>query len=168
MRNFVFFLFGFLCYSFTIAQQSPQYNGLLWRISGNGLKAPSYLYGTMHVSNKVAFHLSETFFDAIAQADIIALEGNPEFWLEEITQSPLMEEMNRYANSTYQPDLYNAFVPYQPNQIDLGDFLAREDNILNNFLWRTSGVEQNFEEQTYLDLFIFQAAKKSWKACCCP
>lgn len=163
MRNFVFFLFGFLCYSFTIAQQSPQYNGLLWRISGNGLKAPSYLYGTMHVSNKVAFHLSETFFDAIAQADIIALEGNPEFWLEEITQSPLMEEMNRYANSTYQPDLYNAFVPYQPNQIDLGDFLAREDNILNNFLWRTSGVEQNFEEQTYLDLFIFQAAKKAGK-----
>ena len=163
MRLLSTFLFIVFIAQNASAQETPQNNGLLWKISGNGLTEPSYLYGTMHVSNRVAFHLSETFFKAIEEADIVALEGNPEFWINEITSSALMEEMSMYSRSTYQPDLYGAFIPYQPNQIDLGTYLAREDNILNSFLWRTSGVEQNFEEQTYLDLFIFQAGKKAGK-----
>ena len=61
---------------FSFAQINKDYQGLLWKISGNGLEEPSYLYGTMHVSNRVAFHLSETFFDALDNADIIALETN--------------------------------------------------------------------------------------------
>lgn len=38
------------------------YQSLLWQISGKGLKKPSYLYGTMHVSNKIAFNLGDSFF----------------------------------------------------------------------------------------------------------
>ena len=42
------------------------YPSLLWEISGNGLKKPSYLFGSMHVSNKMVFHLSDSFYTAIA------------------------------------------------------------------------------------------------------
>ena len=52
---------------------SRMYQGLLWEISGNGLDKPSYLYGTMHVSKKVAFHLSDTFFIALKNVDKVAL-----------------------------------------------------------------------------------------------
>ena len=62
---------------FTFAQ-NPEYQSLLWKISGNGLDKPSFLYGTMHVSNKVAFHLSDSFYKAIKSVDIVSLEINPE------------------------------------------------------------------------------------------
>ena len=63
------------------SQTSKKYPSLLWKISGNGLKKPSYLYGTMHVSNRVAYHLSEQFFDALKSVDVVGLETNPGDWL---------------------------------------------------------------------------------------
>ena len=65
--------------------QTEEDRGLLWKISGNGLDKPSFLYGTMHVSNKVAFHLSDSFYKAIESVDIVSLEINPETWMETMT-----------------------------------------------------------------------------------
>src|SRR6476619_7050423 len=65
-----------------VAQRVPstKYPSLLWEITGNGLKKPSYLVGTMHVSSKLAFHLSDSFYYAIRKVDAVALELNPELW----------------------------------------------------------------------------------------
>src|SRR6478672_107084 len=60
--------------------KDKKYQSLLWEISGNGLKKPSYLFGTMHVSNKLAFHLSDSFYNAIQHTDMVALELNPVNW----------------------------------------------------------------------------------------
>ncbi|KAB2807026.1 TraB/GumN family protein [Phaeocystidibacter luteus] len=147
------------------AQVSKDYQGLLWKISGNGLEEPSYLYGTMHVSNRVAFHLSETFFDAIDNADIIALETNPEMWVEELTNSALhndyYEIQSRY--SRYNMPLYSSFLAEMPQQQDWEYFLAQDQGMLNNLLYRKNPYDQDFAENTYLDLFIFQAGKKGGK-----
>ena len=150
---------------FSQNSSSEKDQGLLWKISGNGLKNPSYLYGTMHVSNKVAFHLSESFFNALNSAEVIALEGNPEFWMKELATSTLIHDMNAFNYGYQQPnaDLYSSFIPYEPSQSDLAYYLSHDEDMLNSFLWRTSQVEQDFEEQTYLDLYIFQAGKKTGK-----
>ena len=151
---------------FSFAQINKDYQGLLWKISGNGLEEPSYLYGTMHVSNRVAFHLSETFFDALDNADIIALETNPETWVEELTSSQLyhdfFEMSYRYAGS--RNPLYSSFVPYEPQQQDWEYYLSRDQDMLNSLLYRLDQSEQDFAENTYLDLFIFQAGKKGGKS----
>lgn len=55
--------------SFGVSGQS-----LLWEISGNGLKKPSYLYGTMHVTDPRVFQLTEPAVKAFTKADILALE----------------------------------------------------------------------------------------------
>jgi uncharacterized protein YbaP (TraB family) len=60
--------------------KQPQYPSLLWEITGNGLTKPSYLFGTMHVSSKLVFHLSDSFYYAIKSVDAVALELNPETW----------------------------------------------------------------------------------------
>ena len=39
---------------------NPDDNSLLWEISGNGLKKPSYLFGTFHILCKQDVHFSET------------------------------------------------------------------------------------------------------------
>src|SRR6195952_4393559 len=66
---------------FSSAQKNnSSYPSLLWEITGNGLKKPSYLFGTMHVSNKMVFHLSDSFYYAMKSVDAVALELNPDIW----------------------------------------------------------------------------------------
>src|SRR6266496_767709 len=64
-----------------------KYPSLLWEITGNGLQKPSYLFGTMHVSDKLAFHLGDSFYHAIKNVQMVALETNPEFWQDDYSKS---------------------------------------------------------------------------------
>lgn len=49
-------------------------NTLLWEISGNGLKKPSYLFGTMHILCAEDAQLSENLKDIIKNSDQIYFE----------------------------------------------------------------------------------------------
>ncbi|WP_077400979.1 TraB/GumN family protein [Cellulophaga omnivescoria] len=143
-------LLFFLC--FGTAQEK---NSLLWEISGNGLKQTSYLYGTMHVSKKVAFRLDDVFYESLLKSDVVALESDPATWLEE----DITETAVRY---NYVPKGFYAssFIMNNPETEEVGSYLAFEDRILNGLLYRTNSFAQDFEEETYLDMFIYQAGQK--------
>ncbi len=49
---------------------------LLWRISGNDLEKPSYLYGTIHMINKEDYFLTEPTKKAFNESDRVAFEVN--------------------------------------------------------------------------------------------
>ncbi len=49
-------------------------NSLLWRVSGNGLEKPSYLYGTVHIICSEDAALSENFKKIIRKADAVYFE----------------------------------------------------------------------------------------------
>ncbi|MEN8789151.1 MAG: TraB/GumN family protein [Flavobacteriaceae bacterium] len=150
----------FLCLSFVLKAQDR--NSLLWEISGNGLTESSYLYGTMHVSKKIAFRLDDVFFEALQNSDIVALESDPDTWLDnEIHHSP-----NGYGlgygfegKGFYR----NAFLLEAPEVKEIAAYLAFDDRLINNILYRTNEYDQNFEEETYLDMFIYQAGAKFGK-----
>ena len=69
-----------------INTNSKKYPSLFWEITGNGLSRPSYLFGTMHVSSKLVFHLPDSFYLAIKNVDVVALETNPESWQEDLVK----------------------------------------------------------------------------------
>lgn len=69
MRPFIFLLSSFLC---TVSW--GQYNSLLWKISGNGLSEPSYLYGTMHTKDARVFAFSDSVMPAFNRASAYAME----------------------------------------------------------------------------------------------
>ncbi len=54
--------------------QNSGNNTLLWKISGNGLSKPSYLFGTIHLLCANDLQLSDSLKAAIAQADQVFLE----------------------------------------------------------------------------------------------
>lgn len=56
---------------------SAQYNSLLWKISGNGLKQPSFLYGTMHTSDARVFAFSDSVMPFLNSARAYAMELDP-------------------------------------------------------------------------------------------
>src|SRR6201989_1596321 len=93
--------------SFSVAAQTPQkkYPALLWEITGNGLKKPSYLFGTMHVSSKLVFHLSDSFYLDIKSADVVALELDPQLWQDQLFKFENMELNLRFYTQGSPNDL---------------------------------------------------------------
>ncbi len=146
---------AFLCLSFVLKAQDR--NSLLWEISGNGLNESSYLYGTMHVSKKIAFRLDDVFFEALQSSEIVALESDPDTWLDnEIHRSPDGYDSGFDSKGFYR----NAFLLEAPEIKEIAAYLAFDDRLINNILYRTNEYAQNFEEETYLDMFIYQAGAK--------
>jgi uncharacterized protein YbaP (TraB family) len=182
-------LFVLLC-SFVINKataQSPKpekkYPSLLWEITGNGLKKPSYLFGTMHVSNKMVFHLSDSFFLSIKKADVVGLELNSETWQTEMnTVEKQKESFYKFYGSGYNSDYsktikgfgndggYGSFglkdITFRMNNqyLELVKYALQETPfIINSLLYRTKDYRQDFEENTFLDMYIYQTGKKLGK-----
>lgn len=161
-----FTLFCICISGFTLHSQSPgKQKGLLWQISGNGLKKPSYVYGTMHVSQKIAFHLGDSFYIALSKADVVALEQNLDSvihrWISE-SESENPEDANKvYPRSSY--DFLNlfSFTLNSYNKALIQRKLSAEAREVNYLL--TRGEQDDFEEDAWLDLYIYQIAKKLGK-----
>jgi uncharacterized protein len=58
----------------SFAQKNKLENTLLWKISGNGLEKPSYLFGTIHMLCKEDAFLSTKLVEAIEKSDRVYLE----------------------------------------------------------------------------------------------
>lgn len=55
----LFFVTAIVLYSYASAAQVKEENSLLWEISGNGLKTPSYLFGTIHMICKEDYFMAD-------------------------------------------------------------------------------------------------------------
>lgn len=156
-------------YSFTQKKESKvkeeKYQSLLWEIQKPNSTEKSYLYGTMHVSSKVAFHLTDSFYVALKSVDIVGLETNPEFWMEDMLNSDVYSFYLHNGFKIPSHGFYsNAFSLEPIDKRGLRYLLATDSRFSNNLLYRKSyGFENNFQEDTYLDMFIFQAGKKLGK-----
>jgi uncharacterized protein YbaP (TraB family) len=62
------------CSSSKKATVPVQENALLWEVSGKGLKAPSYVYGTIHMICSVDYRMSDTITQAFNQSRQLYLE----------------------------------------------------------------------------------------------
>lgn len=155
MRYLIAALFSF--YFLTVPAQEA--NSLLWEISGNGLQESSYLYGTMHVSRRIAFRLDDVFYDALDKSEVVALESDPGTWLDNDALSGLMgygQGNGFYAKGFYQ----HSFAVKNPSKEEMATYLAFNDSRVNGILYRSNSYSEDFEEETYLDMFIYQAGKK--------
>lgn len=161
-----------LCIVSLQAQNKPEkMTGLLWEISGKGISKPGYLYGTMHVSEKLVFNLSDTFFIALRNVDMVALETNHDEWqqftddLSDDDEDGLMALRNPYAGygrAGYQ-NLYNeSFRFAAPENELLSAMLSWKPAMSNEFLYRSNQYRQEYERR-YLPRPIHFSGRKLGK-----
>ena len=141
------------------------YPSILWEISGNGLQRPSFLFGSMHISNKEVFHLSDSFYMAIKSCDVVALEVDPNEWQPDMFR---LEEAQRvqhlYGYAATDADYISENDFRQRNYTDqLIAALREEPFVMNGLLYRTTTPLANFQEDTYLDLYIYQTGRRLGK-----
>lgn len=131
------------------------------------MKKPSYLIGTMHVSSKLAFNLPDSFYIAVRNAQVVALETNPETWQEDMSKYDFAGgndySSSVYGNYTSMPNEYLRISTLKFFKYDskIERALYSNPSTINNLLYRTYGNESSdFEEDTYLDMYIYQCGKK--------
>jgi uncharacterized protein YbaP (TraB family) len=148
------------------AQQKTEkkYPALLWEITGNGLKKPSYLFGTMHVSSKLVFHLSDSFYVDIKSTDVVALELDPQLWQDQLFRFENMESNLKFYTQGAPNDFVNEkSFQLEPYDDRLKSAFSDEPTVINGLLYRTYRTRADFEEDTYLDLYIYQTGRKLGK-----
>jgi uncharacterized protein YbaP (TraB family) len=135
-RFFLVIALQFLCLSLSKAQG----NSLLWRVSGNGLHAPSYLYGTMHSKDSRVFHFPDSVMAAFDACEAFAMEVilNPEIQMQ-VMRSVMMD------STTILPNLLT------PEQYDSAD----------RFCWRNLGYSLSVFDHikpVYTSVILAQAS----------
>ncbi|HMH22054.1 MAG TPA: TraB/GumN family protein [Puia sp.] len=141
-----------------------KYPTLLWEITGNGLQKTSYLFGTMHVSSKMVFHLSDSFYLDIKNSDVVALELDPQLWQDQLFRFESMQNNLRFYTQGSPGDYLNErSFQLEKYEDQLRSALSEEPSIINGLLYRSMRARADFEEDTYLDLYIYQTGKKLGK-----
>ncbi len=148
-------------------EKEDRTKSIFWEIKKTPTSSPSYIYGTMHVSRKVAFKVPRQFFDAVESVDMVALESSPESWQREIDGDTLLshiaETFNR-SNNDYllsKKDIFTRMLGIFPIYKGyLKWLISRKSVLANQLLFRSDQMNQDFSEDTYLDFFIFQMGKK--------
>ena len=144
------FFISLLITSFVQAQNKS----LFWEISGNGLSKSSYLYGTMHVNDKVSFHLSDLFFKNLLGSDIVANESNPETWTD-------LNDLMKNKDYNIYNKFYTEFYLFPTTKENIKTIFNNDNaRFFRSMLSGVEGEQADFQESTVLDMFIFQTGKK--------
>ncbi|MFY7840358.1 MAG: TraB/GumN family protein, partial [Lacibacter sp.] len=165
-KPFAVFIFLIVC-SATFGQvnkKPSKYPSLFWEITRKGSNKPSYLFGTMHVSSKLVYNLPDSFYMGIKNVQVVALENDMAYWQQDMDKYDLdpmsfITKRNRGGDNlsinTFKVHKYEELIKYA---------LASNPSVINNLLYRTyGGKTSDFEEDTFLDMFIYQCGKKYGK-----
>ena len=159
------FLFLFLL-GFLIGKS--QYQSLLWKISGNGLSEPSFLYGTMHTCDARVFAFSDSVMPFFISAKAYAMELDPKEAFNQSLISKLMMGKNYSLKKMIPEHEYNVLDSIVKKQI--GFSVAIFDNVAPVFTMTileagemdlNDSDKKNNEE--VLDLYFYKQAKKKKK-----
>jgi len=102
----LFILFISFYSSTGFSQQKSNYS-LLWRISGNGLSKPSYLFGTMHVKDKRVFNFSDSVMLCLQKCSRFALEVHPDTIMSKMFQLLENNDSLRSIDKLLSKEQYN-------------------------------------------------------------
>lgn len=147
---------------FLLSAQLPK--TLLWRISGNGLTQPSYLYGTMHLNDQRLFNFGDSVYRAIEKTAGLAIEVSP----DELCAYIVNEMFDELENDKRLEDIldkkdYRQYSKALSKKFDkpASEITAR-DVVREKNKW-VQDLMQNGEMPTFLDAYLYNIARRQGK-----
>ncbi len=137
---------------------------LLWRITGNGLQKPSYLFGTMHLTDKRLFNFGDSVYNAIEKTDGLAMEVNPDEMvaymlnkmMDDATSGKKLQEILK--GDDYKK--YSARLAKKFNKP--ADEVTTTDVYKEKNKWMTEYMQKG-EMPTFVDAYLYNIAKRQGK-----
>ena len=140
-------------------------SSLLWKIFGNGLKAPSYLYGTVHSFDKRAFGFAKLAGSYIGKCESFGMEINMEN-LGDVNIFSMMKYLTMPGDTTLEmlmtPEQYAKLGKFVSDSMHLA--LAMFDRIKPMFLLgMQEGMSMSEDSSVFLDQYLMNKAKEAEK-----
>ncbi len=110
------------------------HNSLLWKINGEQLPHPSYLFGTMHVRDKRAFKQLDTLYEVIGACEGYAAEFHLEEGFGEMEAKAMQLPAGQRLSNLIPPKKFNRYrqVLLKSTGLDIANFdLALPFVVLN-------------------------------------
>src|SRR5215831_18422914 len=149
--------------------QSQSNNSLLWRISGNGLSKPSYLFGTMHVYDKKAFNFKDSLYIFLQQAEGFALEFNPDSAnaIMDAYFNGSLKTSDKPSSKFYPPKFDTAHMQtISKKSRGKKTFVSDEKkDMVDEFVTRLVADDKKQENSmnTFMDAYLYKMAKQGEK-----
>lgn len=159
--RFCILLFILVIGAFNLQGQHKKNYSLLWRIEGNGLESPSYLFGTMHVKDARAFNFSDSVLLAIEKTDYFALELQPDSMLNNIFNKYFEDDeafRHLFDDNEYQK-LNDRFK--EEKGFDLDKLNIKNPILIRSLLTPSSSKPD--DKQTFVDAYLYGIAKTQQK-----
>jgi uncharacterized protein YbaP (TraB family) len=162
IKNYLLLLAAIACLQIAKAQKLS--STLLWKISGNGLQKPSYLYGTMHLTDERVFNLGDSVYKAIENCDGFATEIDP----AEFTPLVIDEAKKYYAESVRLKDVLHKDEFKKYGKVLAKKLNKNEDDITTADILREKNkwIQESYSTgkmQTFLDVYLFDIARRQGK-----
>jgi len=132
---------------------------LLWKITGKGLKEPSYLYGTIHIQDKRAFEFDDTVLTILKSCKAYAMELNPEnINPEELKKFMIMKKYT--LKDLLSSEEYNKLDKYLKEKTGSGVFIF---NKTKPFFIQSQLMQMSMQKDMdkALDLYFLNLAKEN-------
>lgn len=146
------------------AAAQKENNTLLWKISGNGIERPSYLFGTIHMLCKEDAFLSDNLVKAIKNADRVYLELDMDNLFELLG---IVTKMKMKGDTTLAdlltPEEYEITKAYFEKNVTMLPFSTLETYkplVASSMLMEAGMV---CDEQVAMETLIMEEAKKNGK-----
>jgi uncharacterized protein YbaP (TraB family) len=148
----------------SFAQGNKENNTLLWKISGNGIAKPSYLFGTVHMICKEDAFLSNNLVNAIKDADRVYLELDMDN-LFEMVGAMMKMKMNNDTTlaDLLTPEEYQLAKKYFEEKVTMLPFSVLETYkplVASSLLMESSMV---CDAQVAMEQLVMEEAKKNGK-----
>ena len=160
---FILALANFGLVSPILGQSSKDINHLLWRISGRGLSTPSYLYGTIHLSDKRVFNFGDSLYSAFEKSDGYAMELNPDSLLIDYFENKDDEDSSILVKDAVNKKLYEKAKKKLAEKLGKpADKITVKDlrSYHNSWMYKMS---PGTSMQSFMDAYLYNAAKKAGK-----
>src|SRR5205085_1014948 len=96
--------------------------------------------------------------------DAVALELNPEGWQDQMFRLQKAQiDLGKFTRPIMNDYINEKSFQLQKYEDDVKRALSEEPTVVNNLLYRSYQTRADFEENTYLDLYIYQTGRKLGK-----
>lgn len=160
MKNRISLFVGLLASIATIGQTTQK--SLAWKIFGNGLTQPSYLYGTMHTQDKRAFSFQEGVMEAFEKSDVYVMEVNMGIADQFALMGMMMMDGDTSLSDLLTKNQYDTVALYFKDS--LGQSLSLFNGMLPILTAQTIELKDLGQEQELpLDMYFAELAKDKGK-----
>ena len=155
------FAISFLPQQTTAQQNSPK--TLLWRISGNGMAQPSYLYGTMHLKDRRLFFFGDSVYKSIEASQGFAMELDPAEMMDSVFSKIGEADTTTLLRKLLDEKKFKSVAKKLEKKFGMpADKISRKRLIDDRENWYYN-IHKKDDMKTVVDLYLYDIANKQGK-----